>query len=164
MTEILSAVSPSVFSWSPFGRGSSAAFLLPLPEKDVLWPTPCRTRPKRVAVVALVLTGLVNISRECRTGGPREGTCHPLWSTNAMSQIESGFWISEKQGGSSWMARKQAQTWAQSKTYWATWRIKLQKSNRDLCCASWRKFVLPSWCSSARERWSHKLLRKALFG
>jgi len=44
-----------------------------------LWPSPCRTHPARVAVVALVVTGLVDISSECRTGGPREGTCHPPW-------------------------------------------------------------------------------------
>ena len=62
MTEILSAVSPSVFSWSMLGRGSSAAFLLPRPEKGVLWLTPYRTFPVRVAVVALMLTGLVDIS------------------------------------------------------------------------------------------------------
>ena len=36
MTEILSAVSLSVFSWSMLGRQSSAAFLLPCPEKGVL--------------------------------------------------------------------------------------------------------------------------------
>jgi len=77
MTEILSAVSPSVFSWSVLGRGSSAAYLLPRPEKGVLWPTPCWTRPAREAVVALVLTGLVDISSQCRTEGPREATCHP---------------------------------------------------------------------------------------
>ena len=56
-----STVSPSVFSWSMLGRGSSSAFLLPRPEKGVLWPTPCRTHPARVAVVALVLTDLVDI-------------------------------------------------------------------------------------------------------
>ena len=59
MTEILSAVSPSVFSWTMLGRGPSAVFVLPRPEKGALWPTPCRTRPARVAVVALVLTGLL---------------------------------------------------------------------------------------------------------
>ena len=77
MTEILSAVSPSVFSWSMLGHGSLAAFLLPLPEKGALWPTGCQTHPVRVAAVALVLTGLVDISSECCTGGPREGTYHP---------------------------------------------------------------------------------------
>jgi len=30
-----------------------------------------------VVVVALVLTGLVDICSECRAGRPREGTCHP---------------------------------------------------------------------------------------
>ena len=39
MTEILFAVSPSVFSCSMLGRVSSAAFLLPRPEKGVLRPT-----------------------------------------------------------------------------------------------------------------------------
>jgi len=28
-------------------------------------------------MVALVLTGFVDTCSECRTGGPREGTCHP---------------------------------------------------------------------------------------
>jgi len=37
MTEILSVVSPSVFSWSMLGRRSSAAFVLPRPEKSVWW-------------------------------------------------------------------------------------------------------------------------------
>ena len=58
-------------------RGSSAAFLLPRPEKGVLWLISRWTHPARAAVVALVLTGLVDICSECRTGGPREGTCHP---------------------------------------------------------------------------------------
>ena len=62
MAEILSAVSPSVFSWSMFGRGCSAAFLLLHPEKGVLWPTPRWTHPGRIAVDALMLTGLVDIS------------------------------------------------------------------------------------------------------
>jgi len=105
MTEILFAVSPSVFSWSMLGRGSSAAFLLPLPEKFVLWPTPCRTHPARVAVVALVVTGLVDICSECRTGGPREGTCHLpnvvncteviFWSFVSMHW--SNFWLTHQQ-------------------------------------------------------------------
>jgi len=84
MTVIVPAVGPSVFSWSLLGRGFSAAFLLPRPEKGALWPTPRRTRPARVAVVAHVLTGLVDISSECRTGGPREGICRspaPVSST-----------------------------------------------------------------------------------
>ena len=74
MTEILFTVSPSVFSWSMLGRGCSAEFLLPRPEKGVFWPTPCRTHPVRVTVVAPVVTDLVDICSECRTGGPREGT------------------------------------------------------------------------------------------
>ena len=36
ITEILFAVSPSVFSWSTLGRESSAAFLLLRPEENVL--------------------------------------------------------------------------------------------------------------------------------
>jgi len=68
MTEILSAVSPSVFTWSMLGRRSSAVFLLPRPEKGVWWPTPCRTHPVRVAAVALKLTDLVSISRNAATG------------------------------------------------------------------------------------------------
>ena len=68
MTEILSAVSPSVFSWSMLGRRSSAAFLLLRPEKGVWWPTSCRTHPVRVAAVALKLTDLVSISRNAATG------------------------------------------------------------------------------------------------
>ena len=68
MTEILSAVSPSVFSRSMLGRRSSAAFLLPRPEKGVWWPTPCQTHPVRVAAVALKLTDLVSISRNAATG------------------------------------------------------------------------------------------------
>ena len=68
MTEILSAVSPLVFSWSMLGRRSSAAFLLPRPEKGVWWPTPCRTHPVQVAAVALKLTYLVSISRNVATG------------------------------------------------------------------------------------------------
>jgi len=38
---------------------------------------PKLTHPVRVAVVALVSTGLVDICGECPTRGPREGTCHP---------------------------------------------------------------------------------------
>jgi len=68
MTEILPAVSPSVFSWSMLGRRSSAAFLLPRLEKGVWWPTPCRTHPVRVVAVALELTDLVTISRNAATG------------------------------------------------------------------------------------------------
>jgi len=61
MTEILFLVIPSVFSWSMLGRGSSAAFLMPHPEKSALRPTPHRTHPVRVAVVALVRTCSVEI-------------------------------------------------------------------------------------------------------
>ena len=67
MTEILSAVSPSVFSWSMLSRRSSAAYLLPRPEKGAWWPTPCRTHPVRVAAVVLKLTDLVSISRNATT-------------------------------------------------------------------------------------------------
>jgi len=77
MTEILFAVSPSVFSWRMLGRGSSAA-----------WPTPCRTHPARVAVVALVVTGLVKICSECRTGGPREGTCHFYNKVHSLTEFK----------------------------------------------------------------------------
>ena len=52
--------------WKNYDVGSwvsiLAAFLLPRPEKAVLWPTPCRSHLVRVAVVALMLTGLVEIS------------------------------------------------------------------------------------------------------
>jgi len=58
-----------VGSWV-FGSISASA-----PWKGVLWPTPYRTHPVWVAAVALEVTGLVHISSECRTGGPREGTC-----------------------------------------------------------------------------------------
>ena len=61
MTDILFAVSPSMFSWSMLGRGSSAAFLLPRPKKGIVWPTLCWTHPAQVAVIALILTGLVDI-------------------------------------------------------------------------------------------------------
>jgi len=87
MTEIVSAVSSSVFNWSMLGRGSSAAFLLPCPEKATLWPTPCRTRPAWVAVIALVLASSVDISSQCRTGGPREGTCHPPLSLDVYIKL-----------------------------------------------------------------------------
>ena len=69
MTEILLSVSPSVFSWSMLGRGSSsAAFLLPGPEKGVVCPIPRWTHPARVAVVAPMVTYLVSISRNAATG------------------------------------------------------------------------------------------------
>ena len=61
MTKILFAVSLLVFSWSMLGCAS-----LPCPEKGILWPIPCRTHPARVAVVALVVTGLVDNCSECR--------------------------------------------------------------------------------------------------
>jgi len=47
-------------------------------EKAVFRPTPYRTHTARVAVVALVVTSVVDICCECRTGRPREGICHPL--------------------------------------------------------------------------------------
>ena len=69
LTEILVCCEPSVFSWSILGRGSSlASFLLPRPEKGVLWLIPRRTHPVQVAVVALVVTVWVDICSECRTG------------------------------------------------------------------------------------------------
>ena len=78
VTEVLSAVNPSAFSWSILSRGSSSAALLLLrPEKGVFCPIPRWTHPSRVAVIALVLTGWVDICSECRTDGLREGTCHP---------------------------------------------------------------------------------------
>ena len=87
MTEILSAVSPSVFSWRMLGRRSSAAFVLSRPEKGVWWPTPCRTRPAWVAVIALVLASSVDISSQCRTAGPRESTCHLLLSLDVYNKL-----------------------------------------------------------------------------
>jgi len=69
MTDILLSVSPSVFIWIMLGRGSSStAFLLPSPEKGVIWPIPRRTHPARVAVIALMVTDLVSISRNDATG------------------------------------------------------------------------------------------------
>ena len=69
MTEILFSVRLSVFCWSMLGRGSfSAAFLLPCPEKGVVWSIPRWTHPTRIAVVALVLTDLVSISGNAATG------------------------------------------------------------------------------------------------
>ena len=65
---LMSAVSPSVFSWSMLGHRSSAAFLLPRPEKGIRWPTPCWTHPVRVAAVALKLTDLISISGYAATG------------------------------------------------------------------------------------------------
>jgi len=58
MTEILFAVSPSVFSRSMLDRA-----------QGVLWPISRRTHSARVAVVALVVTGLVDICSECRARG-----------------------------------------------------------------------------------------------
>ena len=52
-----------VDSWV-FGSISATA-----PWKRRLWPTPRRAHPVRVAVVDLVLTDLVHICSECRTGG-----------------------------------------------------------------------------------------------
>jgi len=69
LTEILLSVSPSVFSWIMLGRGSSsAAFLLPRPEKGVVWPITRWTHLAQVAVVALMVTYLVSISRNVTTG------------------------------------------------------------------------------------------------
>ena len=60
---------PSVFSWIILGRGSSsAAFLLPRPEEGVVCPILRLTHPARVAVVALMVTDLVSISRNPATG------------------------------------------------------------------------------------------------
>jgi len=87
MTEILS--SPSVFSWSMLGRRSSAAFLLPRPEKGVWWPTPCRAHPVRVAGVALKLTDLVSISRNAATG--RATWRHLFSSPTSMCNIVGNF-------------------------------------------------------------------------
>jgi len=86
MTEILSAVSLSVFSWSMLGRRSSATFLLPRPEKGVWWPTPCRTHPVRVAAVALKLTDLASISRNGATG--RATWRHLSSSPEALSHVD----------------------------------------------------------------------------
>ena len=85
MTEILSAVSPSVFSWSMLGRRSLAAFLLPRPEKGVWWPAPCRIHPVRVAAVALKLTDLVSISRNA-------ATVRATWSHLSSSPIAEQQW------------------------------------------------------------------------
>jgi len=50
MTVVLIAASLLVSSWSMLCRGSSsAAFVLPRPEKAVLWPIPCQTHPVHVA-------------------------------------------------------------------------------------------------------------------
>jgi len=40
-------------------------------------PCPRWTHPARVAVVALLVTGLVDICSNVVQGGPHEGTCHP---------------------------------------------------------------------------------------
>ena len=73
MAEILLSVSPSVFSWSMLGRGSySEAFLLPRPEKGVVWPIPRWTHPVRVAVVAGASAPFsAHPSIECCCTGPQ---------------------------------------------------------------------------------------------
>jgi len=69
MTEILLSMCPSVFSWRLLGCGSSSAgFLLPRLEKGIVWPIPRWTHPARLAVVALMMTVLVSISRNAATG------------------------------------------------------------------------------------------------
>jgi len=69
ITVILLAVSPSVFSWSKLGHGSSlAAFLLPRPEKGAFLPNSLWTPPARVAVVGLEATDLVSIWMNAATG------------------------------------------------------------------------------------------------
>jgi len=75
-------VSPSVISWSMLGRGSSsaAACLPPRLAPGVSLHSPRWTHSAPVAVVALVVTGLVDISSNVAQGGPHEGTCHPLLS------------------------------------------------------------------------------------
>ena len=62
ITLIFFAVSP-VFSWSMLDRGSpsTAALLLPCLAPGVFLPNPRWTHLARVAVVALVVTGLVDI-------------------------------------------------------------------------------------------------------
>ena len=82
MTEILFAVSPSVFSWSVLSRElSSAAFLLPRPEKGTLWPIPRRTHPAQVEVIALAVKDVVSISRNAATGRAtwRHVSSCPAW-------------------------------------------------------------------------------------
>jgi len=105
MTEILFAVSPSVFRQSILCRlSSSAAFLLPHREKGVLWPIPNRTYLERAAVVARVVTGLVDICSECGTG--RATWRHPssspstvpwigcnICALNCCQNINSGLWF-----------------------------------------------------------------------
>ena len=93
MTEILLSVSPLVFSWIMLGRGSSSvAFLLPCPEKGVVWPIPPWTHPTRVAVVVLMVTDLVSISRNAATGRPREGICPPPFWMITQSVQTCGRW------------------------------------------------------------------------
>ena len=83
MTLILLAVSFSVFSCSRPMLGfqsSSTAAMLPRHENGIFQPSPRRTHPPQIAVVALVSTGLVSISINAATRRPLEGTCHlPQW-------------------------------------------------------------------------------------
>jgi len=85
MTEILSAVSLSVFSWSLLGHRSLPAFLLQWPEKGVWWHTPCRTHPVRVSAVAVKLTDLISISRNAATWRHLSSS---LWYQSMMRDIK----------------------------------------------------------------------------
>jgi len=61
------------FQWAPRCLAgvccglSSPVFLLPRPQKGFAWPIPRWTHPARVAVVALVITDLVSISKNAAT-------------------------------------------------------------------------------------------------
>jgi len=69
MTLILHAMSPSVFICGILGlRSSSLAGMLPRLENGVLLSIPRRTHTARVAVVALVTTGLVSTSGNAAAG------------------------------------------------------------------------------------------------
>ena len=142
MTEILYAVSPSVFSWIMLGRRSSAAFLLPRPEKGVWWPTPCRTHPVRVAAVALKLTGLVNISRNAATG---RATCSlpPLSSyLNVIRENARGefcTFLNVMWGVLSSVADSQ---------YSAFWNV-FEKSRKHCVVETWASYKL-YWCFNRR--------------
>jgi len=58
----------AVVRWVSCRTMMKAAFLLPRPEKDVVWPIPRWTHLARVAVVALMMTDLVSISGNAATG------------------------------------------------------------------------------------------------
>jgi len=91
MAEILFAVSPSVLSWIVLVRGPpSAAFLLLHTEKFVLWLIPCRAHPARVAVVALVVSGLIDICSECRMARVtwRHLSSSPLYVVMKLSTVD----------------------------------------------------------------------------